>query len=120
MSRLGAVALITLFTLSVPGAALAQSVGDDQYRDPFAGQDQGSGETQQDGSSAPAPAPSPAPAPTTSAPTASAPATDPVTGEPIATVADTLPRTGNDAGWVAATGLLLIAAGAGLRRTARA
>lgn len=122
MSRLGAAALITLFTLSVPAAALAQSVGDDQYRDPFAGQDQGQDDgTQQDGSSAPTPAPAPAPAPTASAPTASAPATDPVTGEPIATVADdTLPRTGGDGGWVAAAGLFLIAAGVALRRTARA
>jgi LPXTG-motif cell wall-anchored protein len=112
MSRLGAAALLTLFTLSIPGTALAQ-VGDEQYRDPFAGQDQGQDEsTQQDGTAAPAPAPTPAP-------TASAPATDPATGEPIATVADTLPRTGSDAGWVAAAGLLLIAVGAALRRTAR-
>jgi LPXTG-motif cell wall-anchored protein len=114
MSRLGAVALLTLFTLSMSGTALAQSVGDEQYRDPFAGQGQGQDEsTQQDGTAAPAPAPTPAP-------TSSAPATDPATGEPIATVADTLPRTGSEAGWVAAAGLLLIAAGAGLRRTARA
>jgi LPXTG-motif cell wall-anchored protein len=114
MSRLGAAALLTLFTLSVPGTALAQSVGDEQYRDPFAGQDHGQDEsTRQDGTAAPAPAPTPAP-------TASAPATDPATGEPIATVADTLPRTGSEAGWVAAAGLLLIAAGGALRRTARA
>jgi LPXTG-motif cell wall-anchored protein len=111
MSRLGAAALLTLFTLSVPGTALAQGVGDEQYRDPFAGQDQSS---QRDDAGAPAPAPAPTPAPT-----ASAPATDPATGEPIATVADTLPRTGSDAGWVAAAGLLLIAVGAALRRTAR-
>jgi LPXTG-motif cell wall-anchored protein len=111
MSRLGAAALLTLFTLSVSGTALAQSVGDEQYRDPFAGQDQSG---QQDDAGAPAPAPAPTPAPT-----ASAPATDPATGEPIATVADTLPRTGSDAGWVAAAGLLLIAVGAALRRTAR-
>ena len=110
MSRLGAAALVMLFMLSIPGTALAQSVGDDQYRDPFAGQDQGQDEsTQQDGTAAPAPAP-----------TASAPVTDPATGEPIATVAGTLPRTGSDAGWVAAAGLLLIAAGVALRRTARA
>ncbi len=108
MSRLGAAALLTLFTLSVPGTTLAQSVGDDQYRDPFAGQDQSG---QQDDASEPAPTP---------APTASAPATDPATGEPIATVADTLPRTGGEAGRVAAAGLLLIAAGAALRRTVRA
>jgi LPXTG-motif cell wall-anchored protein len=118
MSRLGTAALITLFTLSVPGSALAQSVGDDQYRDPFAGQDDGG---QQDGTAAPAPAPAPAPTPAPApAPTTSTPATDPATGEPIATVADTLPRTGGEAAWVAAAGVLLIAAGAWLRRTARA
>jgi LPXTG-motif cell wall-anchored protein len=115
MSRPGAAALLTLLALSAPGTVLAQSVGDEQYRDPFAG-DQGS---QQDGTGAPTPAPAPAPTPT-SAPTASAPATDPVTGEPIATVAGTLPRTGSEAVWVAAAGLFLIAAGIGLRRTARA
>ncbi len=114
MSRLGAAALLTLFTLSVPGTALAQSVGDEQYRDPFADQGRGQDQSgQQNGTGAPAPAPTPAP-------TASAPATDPATGEPIATVADTLPRTGGEAGWVGAAGVLLIAAGAALRRTARA
>jgi len=119
MSRLGAAALLTLFVLALPGTAVAQSVGDDQYRDPFAGQDQGRDESPPPNDTS-APVAAPAPVPTTSAPTASAPATDPATGEPIATVADTLPRTGSEAGWVAAAGLLLIAAGVALRRTARA
>ena len=117
MSRLGAAALLVSLTLSFPAAALAQTVGDDQYRDPFAGQDEqqdqgAQNDAGQDQTTAPSPAP--APAPTTPAPT------DPSTGEPIATVADTLPRTGTAAGWVAAAGLILLAAGIGLRRTAPA
>ena len=118
MSRLGAAALVALFALSVSAPAMAQSVGDDQYRDPFAGQGGGNEETSggggRDDAAAPSPTPTAAPAPAPDPPP-----TDPVTGEPIATVADPLPRTGSAAGWVAAAGLLLIAAGAGLRRTAR-
>jgi hypothetical protein len=108
MSRLGAAALAAVFALSAPAAAIAQSAGDEQYRDPFAGQDQGSREAAP--APAPTPAPAPAPAPTTAAPT---------TVEPTATVAGTLPRTGAETAWVAATALLLVAAGGGLRRAAR-
>jgi len=101
------------FALSAPAGALAQSAGDEQYHDPFADQDQAQDERDggggdQGGSS---PSPAPAPAPTgTAAPTEST-----TTAEPIATTADTLPRTGSEAVWVAALGLLSIAAGAGLR-----
>ena len=116
MSRIGATALAAAIVLSLPAAALGQSAGDEQYRDPFAGQD----EPQDDGPAGqddPAPAPAPAPAPTTTvAPTESTATT---TAEPVATTAGTLPRTGSAAAWVAGFGLLLIAAGAGLRRTAR-
>jgi LPXTG-motif cell wall-anchored protein len=112
MSRLGAAALTAAFALSAPAGALAQSAGDEQYRDPFADQDQAQAERDgggdQGGSS---PSAAPAPAPTgTAAPTEST-----TTAEPIATTADTLPRTGSEAVWVAALGLLSIAAGAGLR-----
>lgn len=114
MSRRVTAVVATSLALGAPSLAVAQSVGDEQYRDPFAGEQQPQDETGGGGGeSTPAPAPAPAPAPT------SAPPTDPATGEPIATVAGTLPRTGGEAGWVAAIGMLLIAAGAGLRRTAR-
>lgn len=117
MSRLGAAALVAVFVLSAPVAAIAQSAGDEQYRDPFAGQgqgqDQGSQEAAPNPAPTPAPTPAPAPAPTTAAPTES------TTAEPTGAVAGTLPRTGVETGWVAATALLLIAAGSGLRRAAR-
>ena len=110
MSRRLTAVLVTSLALGAPPLAMAQSVGDEQYRDPFAGEEQTQDETGGGGGSTPAPAPAPAPAPTATAPT---------TSEPIATVADTLPRTGSEPAWVAAIGMILIAAGAGLRRTAR-
>lgn len=118
MSRRLVAVLTTAVVLGAPPLAAAQSVGDEQYRDPFAGEEQpqqDSGSDDSTGETTPAPAPAPAPAPTSTAP-----AVDPTTGEPIATVAGELPRTGDEPGWVAAIALLFIAAGAGLRRTSRA
>jgi len=117
MIRRGTVALAAALALLAPAGALAQSVGDEQYRDPFAGEDQQQGGGDQGGDSTPAPAaPAPSPAPAAPAPT---PAVDPTTGEPIATTADTLPRTGAAAVGVAVAGVLLLAAGASLRRGTR-
>ena len=113
MSRRGSAVLGVLLALSAPAPALAQSVGDEQYRDPFAGQDESPPADGDQGGPAPAPAPVPAPT-TTAAPTETA------AGEPIATTADTLPRTGTEPAWVLAVGLLLVAAGAAVRRTAPA
>jgi LPXTG-motif cell wall-anchored protein len=119
MCRRVIAALATALALSAPPLALAQSVGDEQYRDPFAGEEQpqdetGGGSTGGGGGTTPTPTPAPAPAP---APTSTAP-TESSAVEPTATVADTLPRTGDEPAWVAAVAMLLIAAGAGLRRTA--
>jgi LPXTG-motif cell wall-anchored protein len=108
--------IATTFALGAPAPAIAQSVGDEQYRDPFAGEEQTPEQTGGGGPTA-APAPTPAPAPATSS-TPTAPATTP-SGEPIATVAGDLPRTGAEEAWVAAIGMLALAAGAGLRRTTR-
>ena len=112
-----AAATVAALALSLPGAALAQSGGDDQYRDPFGEEEQpappppedtgGTGQTAPDtsGQSAPAPAPAPASAPV------------PSTGiEPTATVAGELPRTGLGAGLVAVLGFVMLGAGIGLRR----
>jgi|SRR5688500_9998220 LPXTG-motif cell wall-anchored protein len=113
MRRRSPVVLAAALALGAPAPALAQSVGDEQYRDPFAGEEQA---PQDDGAEDTAPAsptPAPAPAPAPAAPTGSAPV------EPTATTAGTLPRTGAEAAWVAAAGLLLIAGGLGLRRSAR-
>ena len=111
-----AAATVAALTLSLPGAAFAQSAGDDQYRDPFGeeGQPQdqsggGSAQTAPDTSGQTAPNPTPAPAP--------APTPAPSTGtEPTATVAGELPRTGLGAGLMTALGVVLLGAGIGLRR----
>jgi len=110
MSRRGTAVLAAALVLSAPAAAPGQSVGDEQYRDPFAGEDQPQDDDSQDGVTTPAPAPGPA---TPAGPT------DSTAVEPTATVAGTLPRTGGESGWVALAGLLLVTAGAGLRRAAR-
>ena len=110
-----AAAAIAALALSAPGSALAQSAGDDQYRDPFAGQGSGGQEQPQQpagggGSSGGS----------TSAPVApSAPATVPAAPASSATTSGTLPYTGLPAGLVSGAGLLLMAAGFGLRRASR-
>lgn len=115
MRRHTSAALAAALVLGAPGPALAQSVGDEQYRDPFAGEEQSENEgTEGTENAAPAPAPTPAPTPAPAAPPGAAPE------EPIATTAGELPRTGAEAAWIAAAGVLLMAGGIGLRRTARA
>src|SRR5688572_8335857 len=107
MRRRGSAVLVTVFALAVPGPALAQSVGDEQYRDPFAGEESPQNDRVDD--TAPSsPAPDSVPAPAPASPTDSA-------TDSTATTAGTLPRTGAEAAWAAAAGLLLIAGGIGLR-----
>ena len=93
----------------LPAAAAAQSAGDEQYSDPFAGQSP---------SSTPAPTPAPAtgaqPAQATPAPAAAAPA-----ASSAAAQAAQLPRTGWDAGVPGALGLVLMSAGVALRARVR-
>jgi LPXTG-motif cell wall-anchored protein len=102
--------LATLLALAVPGTALAQGAGDDQYTDPF-------------GSDSATPTPTPAP---TTAPTMPAPSTPPpaaaapsasASQAPAAQPAAQLPYTGSpaDAGLLAGAGVLLLAGGVGLR-----
>ena len=110
MRRPASAVLATALALGAPTPCLAQSVGDEQYRDPFAGEEQ----PQDDGAEDTAPAaPAPAPTPAPAAPTDSAPV------EPTAITTGTLPRTGAEAAWVAVAGLFLIAGGIALRRSAR-
>ena len=102
------VALIAAAPAPVP--ALAQSAGDEQYEDPFAGQDPGGSddETQQ-------PAPEPA-EPAQSAPEPAAESSTPAT--PAATPASQqaeLPRTGLDAAPILAIGAVLLGGGVALR-----
>ena len=113
-----AAAAAAALALSLPAGALAQSGGDDQYRDPFGEEEQappppaedpgGTGQAAPDTSGQSAPAPAPAPAPVTTTGT-----------EPTATVAGELPRTGLGAGLVAVLGVVMLGAGLGLRRASR-
>jgi len=93
----------------LPAAAAAQSAGDEQYSDPFAGQSPSSTATP-----APAPATGAQPAQATPAPTAAAPAASNAPAQ-----AAQLPRTGWDAVVPGALGLVLMSAGVALRARVR-
>lgn len=98
--------LLAAAVLALPGAAWAQSAGDDQYEDPFAPQP---GQTDDGGSQEEEPAAQPDPAPAAPEP------------EPTATAAqspnggDQLPRTGADEGLVALAGVMMLVGGIALR-----
>jgi LPXTG-motif cell wall-anchored protein len=105
--RLAAIAAAAF--LAAPAPALAQSAGDEQYEDPFAGEDQS--QSQPDPTATPAPAePAPAePAPEEPAPVAEQPA-------PAATQQQSeLPRTGLGVAPILAAGALLLGGGIALR-----
>jgi hypothetical protein len=89
-------------------AAVAQSAGDDQYEDPFAGEDQGGGEEE--------PAPE-APAPAPEAPSSTAPEPEPAApaAQPGSPQQPELPRTGLDAAPILAVGAVLLGGGIALR-----
>jgi LPXTG-motif cell wall-anchored protein len=102
-------ALLAAAVLALPGAAWAQSAGDDQYEDPFAPQP---GQTDDGGAQEEEPAAQPDPAPA---------APEPAAPQPEATAAqspdggETLPRTGADEGLVALAGAMMLAGGIALR-----
>ena len=110
--------------LLVPAAAFAQSAGNEQYSDPFAGK--------APSTHSPTAPSSPAPAPTTSSPPAQpqgqlASGSSPGTttqgnsgATPTASSSSALPRTGFDAWIMAAMGALMLLAGALLRLGLRA
>jgi LPXTG-motif cell wall-anchored protein len=109
MDRRRVAALITAATLALPSAAFAQSAGDEQYDDPFAGEDQEQAE----------------PTPDPDTPTSSDSAQEPTTTTPTPTTTATtaqaqpgqeqLPRTGADAGLLALGGFVLLTGGVALR-----
>jgi LPXTG-motif cell wall-anchored protein len=104
----------SLCVLALPGAALAQTPGDDQYTDPFgSGQDQSSAQATPTPAATPAPA-APAPAPATSAPAPAA------TAAPAVAASQQLPRTGNDPITPAVAGFWLLLGGVALRARTRA
>jgi len=88
----------------LPAAAAAQSAGDEQYSDPFAGQ-------------SPSSTPAPTPAPATGAQPAQATAAPAASNAPAQ--AAQLPRTGWDAGVPGLLGLVLMSAGVALRARVR-
>jgi len=134
-------ALLAAFLVlaGAPAVAAAQSAGDDQYVDPFAGQDAGgSGAGDKTGSAPSSSAPS-ASAPSTSAPSASAPSTSapassaPSTSAPASSAPSSsapaasapsvssapvqvqLPYTGGATAYRALLGAVLLLAGVALR-----
>jgi LPXTG-motif cell wall-anchored protein len=115
--RLAALAAAAL--LAAPAPAFAQSAGDDQYEDPFGGEQQE--QTQQPESTpAPAatPAPTAAPAPATATPApapSSTEAAPPAAAAPAAAPGEELPRTGFDAALMIAAGAVLLGGGLVLR-----
>ena len=102
----------------VAPSALAQSAGDDQYEDPFAGEEQ---EPSQGGGEEPAATATPAPAPAEPAQEPAAEATPAAPGaEPASPQQPELPRTGLDAGPILAIGAVLLGGGIALRFRLRA
>ncbi len=98
-----------LVALAAPGAALAQTPGDEQYADPFGGsQDEGAAPGNEE-EAAPQPTATPAPEPAPAAPAAQAEAA------PEATAAQELPRTGTDALITLVSGSILLGGGVALR-----
>jgi len=107
-------ALLAILALTVPTPALGQGAGDEQYKDPFAGQQPGNGQSQQpQGKSTGTPAPAPA---TATQGTQSAGSTT-TQSQP----AGTLPRTGFEGVFLLlGYGWALLVGGAALRRIAAA
>jgi hypothetical protein len=109
------IAMLTVaLVLAARGAAFAQSAGDEQYEDPFAGDDQEQA------------TPTPAPAPDTpvssddgtQATAQATPAPAPASGS-AAAAQEQLPRTGNDPFLPAVAGFWLLIGGVALRAKVR-
>ena len=114
MPRRRIAVLIAALALAAPGTALAQSAGDEQYQDPFAGDDQSqSGDSQGGGSESAQATPTPAPAAPSQAP---APTAAPA---PAVAASQQLPRTGNDPITPAVAGFWLLLGGIALRARVR-
>ena len=105
--------------LAAPAPALAQSAGDEQYEDPFAGQnDNGGGNEEQQPAATATPAPAqqaPAPAATAAPSTGAAPAASGSTSVAPASGQAELPRTGLDTAPLIVLGTVLLASGVALR-----
>ena len=110
-------ALVATGLLAAPAHALGQSAGDDQYEDPFAGEQQGQSEGggSEEEPSAPA-APTPEPAAPGSTALDAEPELQPAPESgPVPASQPQLPRTGADTGGIVVAGALLLAGGVALR-----
>jgi hypothetical protein len=109
LSRAALMAVVLLLGAVTPAVpvARAQSAGDEQYQDPFAGQGGGASGGGQSGSSDQS---SPAPPAATSPPASAAAATTPAPAP-----SSQLPRTGGDALLLGVGGAGLVLAGVALR-----
>jgi hypothetical protein len=108
--------IAAVLVLGVPGGALAQTPGDDQYTDPFGGSQEEPSNPPQD---EPEPTPAPEPESTTEAP---APAATPAPATASQTTTDPsaqLPRTGGDPLPLAVAGFWLVLGGVALRARVR-
>jgi len=124
--RSATVATLATLALALPAPAFGQGAGDEQYRDPFAGQEPGGGQTQPQGGGSTGQGGSAGQGGSTGQPAAD-PATAAQTGDPAeatqAQAAPTgeLPRTGSEGLFLlVAYGWVLLVGGAALRRIARA
>jgi hypothetical protein len=116
MARSRLVALLTALALVAPASAFAQSAGDEQYQDPFGGDDQqqSSGDSSSGSAGTTAQA---TPTPTVAATSPSTTAT--ATAAQAAPAAQQLPRTGGDPITPAVAGFWLLLGGVALRARLR-
>ena len=112
MDRRRIVTLTVALVLAAPGAAFAQSAGDEQYEDPFAGDDQ------EQATPTPAPAPD-TPVSSDDGTQATAQATPTPAPGSEAAAQEQLPRTGNDPFLPAVAGFWLLLGGVALRAKVR-
>jgi hypothetical protein len=112
MHRALAALILALALLAAPASALAQSAGDEQYVDPFQGEENGGQSEQQ------APEQDPQPAPVPEQPSEPVPAGDGEASpaEAAQEASPTLPRTGAPVILFAAAGYALLLAGIAIRR----
>jgi LPXTG-motif cell wall-anchored protein len=120
-SRRRLAALAAAGLLAAPAPALGQSAGDDQYEDPFAGEDQQEQPAPDpdtpvdDGGGTATPEPAPEPVPATAGQEPAATGQESAGGETATAAQDQLPNTGADAGAVLLAGSILLAGGVALR-----
>jgi hypothetical protein len=111
---MGIAALLAGIALAAPAGAWGQSAGDEQYQDPFGGDDQqqSSGDQDSSGSAGTTVQATPTPAPTGAAPVAT-------TAQQSDPAAQQLPRTGGDPITPAVAGFWLLLGGVALRARVR-